>query len=298
MESTARVNDYRLERRLRAAAPDLNRRVTDCVTVLKQMLKSYAPWFPNFTDHSVLHSMDVLDFCNRILGEQAEELNAQECYALIMACYLHDIGMGISEKDYRSFCEQPEMSRLRAEYPDGDDVQFIRDYHEEFSGLLIRKYAEVFEIPDEELLFAIVQISRGHRKTDLFDAEAYPDIQTAEGVIRTAFLAAVLRLADEIDMGADRNPELLFDPSNLTAQHDIDVFGIHESIRKVEVQEDRIILHVQPKEPRYIPMIEETAEKIRKTLEYCRRAAEARSSLCIRQEKVGIEIIKTEEDPA
>jgi hypothetical protein len=93
--------------------------------------------------------MDVLDFCNRILGEQAEELNAQECYALIMACYLHDIGMGISEKDYRSFCEQPEMSLLRAEYPEGDDVQFIRDYHEEFSGLLIRKYAEVFEIPDE-----------------------------------------------------------------------------------------------------------------------------------------------------
>ena len=298
VESKERVNDYQLEKRLRATAPELSRRVTDCVTVLKQMLKSYAAWFPNYTDHSVLHSMDVLDFCNRILGEQAEELNAQECYALIMACYLHDTGMGISEKDYRSFCELPEMKRRRAAYPEGDDTQFIRDYHEEFSGLLIRKYAEVFEIPDEERIFAIVQISRGHRKTDLYDREAYPDLQTAEGVIRTAFLAAVLRLADEIDMGADRNPEVLFDLSTLTRQRDIDIFGVHESIRAVEVREDRIILHVQPKEPRLIPMIEETAEKIRKTLEYCRKAALARSDLHIRQEKVGIEIIRTEEDPA
>ena len=298
MQSKVRENDYRLEKRLRAAAPALNRRETDCVTVLKQMLKSYAAWFPNYTDHSLLHSLDVLDFCNRILGEQAEALNAQECYVLIMACYLHDIGMGISEKDYRTFCELPEVSRRRAEYPEGEDTQFIRDYHEEFSGLLIRKYADVFEIPDEETVFAIVQVSRGHRKTDLCDAEAYPDLQTENGVIRTAFLAAVLRLADEIDMGADRNPEMLFDISRLTEQRDIDIFGIHESIRTVEVREDRIILHVQPKEPRFMPLVEEIAEKIRKTLEYCRQAASERGGLRILQEKVEIEIIRTEEDPA
>ena len=289
-----RANDFLLEKRLRAESPELHRRVADCVTVLKQALKSYAARFPFFTDHSVLHSMDVLEFCNRILGDQAEKLSPRECYVLIMSCYLHDIGMGISEKDYLSFRDQLGWSGWLAEHPEKDEAWFVRDYHHELSGLMIRKYAAVFEIPDEDLVFAIVQVSRGHRKTDLFDAAAYPDLQAPDGVIRTAFLAAVLRLADDIDMGVERNPELLFDPSGLTAQRDIDIFGIHESIRTVEVRDDRIILHVAPKEPRLIPQIEDTTEKIRQTLEYCRAAAAARSDLRIRQEEVMLEIMNTE----
>lgn len=293
-----RGNDFLLEKRLRTEAPDLHRRVADCVTVLKQTLKSYETWFPFFTDHSVLHSMDVLEFCNRILGDQAEKLSPQECYVLIMSSYLHDIGMGISEKDYLFFRDQLDWPGWHAEHPERDEAQFIRDYHQDFSGFLIRKYADVLEIPDEDLIFAIVQVSRGHRKTDLFDPAAYPDLQVPDGVIRTAYLAAVLRLADEIDMGSDRNPELLFDLSGLTEQKDIDNFGVHESIRTVEVREDRIILHVLPKEPRFIPLVEEIAEKILKTLEYCRKTASDRSGLRIQQEKVEIKIIRTEEDPA
>ena len=292
---SGRENDFLLEQRLRAEAPELHRRVADCVTVLKQALKSYAAWFPSFTDHSALHSMDVLEFCNRILGDQAEKLSPRECYVLIMSCYLHDIGMGISEKDYLSFRDQLDWPGWFADHPEGDETWFIREFHHEFSGLLIRKYAALFEIPDEDLLFAIVQVSRGHRKTDLFDAGAYPDLQAPDGVIRMAFLGAVLRLADEIDMGADRNPELLFDPSGLTEQRDIDSFGVHESIRTVEVRENRIVFHVRPKELRLIPQIEHTVEKIRQTLAYCRAAATARSDLRIPQEKVMLEIMNTEE---
>lgn len=289
-----RGNDFLLEKRLRTEAPDLHRRVADCVTVLKQTLKSYEAWFPFFTDHSALHSMDVLEFCNRILGDQVEKLSPRECYVLIMSCYLHDIGMGISEKDYLFFRDQLDWPGWHAEHPERDEAQFIRDFHHDFSGFLIRKYAEVFEIPDENLVFAIVQVSRGHRKTDLFDAAAYPDLQAPDGVIRTAYLAAVLRLADEIDMGSDRNPELLFDLSDLTEQRDIDIFGIHESIRTVEVREDRIILHVQPKEERLLPQIESIAEKIRQTLDYCRAAAATRSDLRIPQESICVEFMDTE----
>ncbi len=57
-------------------------------------------------------------------------------------------------------------------------------------------------------------------------------------------LAAVLRLADEIDVGVDRNPELLFDTSALTKQVDIDAFGLHESIRMVEVTENATALMI------------------------------------------------------
>ena len=280
--------EFLLEKRLKEEAPDLHRRMTDSVVVLQGMLESFLTWFPDFTDHSTLHSMDVLNYCNQLLGEQVSALTIPECYALVMACYLHDVGMGIPRDKFDEFTQRLDMEAYRKKHPNARPEKVIRDYHNELSGLFIRNYANLFDIPSEDLLFAIVQISRGHRKTNLFDAGEYPDIQTPDGIIRTAYLAAVLRLADEIDVGADRNPELLFDTSALTKQVDIDAFGTHESIRMVEVTENTIVLHVKPKEPRFEALTEELAGKIQETLDYCRNAAEQRSDLLITQERVEI----------
>ena len=286
------MNDFLLETRLKNEAPDLHRRMTDSVVVLQRLLESFFTWFPDFTDHSTLHSMSVLDFCNKLLGEQVEALTLPECYALAMACYLHDVGMGVSRDNFEAFTREIDFEGYREKHPEVSTAKIIRDFHNEYSGLFIRKYADLFDIPSEDMLFAIVQLSRGHRKTDLYDEEAYPDLETPDGVIRTAFLSAVLRLADEIDVGFDRNPELLFDTSKLTKQVDIDAFGTHESIRAVDVTEDRIILRVKPKEPRFVPLIEELAGKIQETLDYCRDVAEKRSDLRITQRLV--EIVPTE----
>lgn len=282
------MHDFLLEKSLADQAPELHQRVTNNVIVLQKMLESFFNWFPDFTDHSTLHSMDVLDFCNRLLGEQVQALSAAECYALIMSCYLHDVGMGISRDSFAAFKEKLNLEDYLQSHPGADEAKIIRVFHNEFSGLFIRQYADLFEIPSEELVFSIVQISRGHRKTDLHDEAEYPDIQTPEGIIRTAFLAAVLRLADEIDVGVDRNPELLFDTSTLTKQVDIDAFGTHESIRTVEVSQDRITLCVKPKEPRFVPLIDDLAGKIQETLDYCRDVASKRSNLRITQETVEI----------
>ena len=286
------MNDFLLETRLKNEAPDLHRRMTDSVVVLQRLLESFFTWFPDFTDYSTLHSMSVLDFCNKLLGEQVEALTLPECYALAMACYLHDVGMGVSRDNFEAFTREIDFEEYREKHPEVSTAKIIRDFHNEYSGLFIRKYADLFDIPSEDMLFAIVQLSRGHRKTDLYDEEAYPDLETPDGVIRTAFLSAVLRLADEIDVGFDRNPELLFDTSKLTKQVDIDAFGTHESIRAVDVTEDRIILRVKPKEPRFVPLIEELAGKIQETLDYCMDVAEKRSDLRITQRLV--EIVPTE----
>lgn len=106
--------------------------------------------------------MDVLFFCNKLIGSDIRFLCHQECYVLIMAAYLHDIGMGVPKEDF--------------------------------------------------------------------------------AVLNTAYLAAIIRLADEIDVGAGRNSELLFDSDSVTKQVDIDAFGTHESIRDVVVEEHRIVL--------------------------------------------------------
>ena len=280
------MNDFLLEKRLMTESPDLHKRISDTVVVLQTMLDSFLSWFPSFTDHSALHSMDVLAFCNELLGDQINNLTIQECYVLVMSCYMHDMGMGISKEDYKALSKKLKLDEYRTKHPNASDATIIRDFHNEFSGLFLMKYADFFEIPSDDLMFAIVQVSRGHRKTDLFDEKEYPDLHTPDGVVRTSYLAAMIRLADEIDVGADRNPELLFDTSTLTDQADIDAFGTHESIRTVEVAEDSIILHVKPKEPRFVGLVEDLAKKVQHTLDYCREVAEKRSELKITQKDV------------
>lgn len=276
--------DYLIERKLHLEEPELHRRVKECAFVLQGMLEKFLPRFPEFTDHSLLHSLDVLDYSNRIIGpEQCELLSPAECYVLIMACYLHDVGMGVGEKDFEEFSREIDFGDYFDTHDASDVSDTIRAFHHEFSGCFIRKYAELLEIPSDDLLFAIVQVSRGHRKTDLFDPKEYPDMQTAYGEIRLAYLTAVIRLADEIDVGVDRNPELLFDSSTLTIQRQIEAFGTHESVRRVDVTDDSIQLLVKPKAPEYVPLIEELNRKIQKTLDYCRSAAEERSNLRISQ---------------
>ena len=48
------------------------------------MLSRYENYFPDFTDHTVLHTLDILDLCNQLIGRQIEKLNVQELYVLLM----------------------------------------------------------------------------------------------------------------------------------------------------------------------------------------------------------------------
>ena len=278
--------DFLLEKRLMKEAPDLHRRVADSAVILQQMLLSFLTWFPDFTDHSILHSLSVIDFCNQLLGKQVNSLSIGECYVLLMSCYLHDSGMGIPKESFEEFSKGLDTSEYEKEHHNATIKERVRAFHNEYSGLFIKKYHSLFDIPSDDLLFAIVQVSRGHRKTNLYDENVYPDLETEYGIIRTAYLGAILRLADEIDVGMDRNPELLFDKSNLPDQNAINYFGMHDSIKEVEILEDKIVLHVKPKSDYFIPLIEDLAVKIQTTLDYCVDVADVRSSLKIYQKTI------------
>ena len=288
------MGDFQLETKLLTENRDLHQRTKDCAVVLQKMLESFIPRFPDFTDHTILHSMDVLEYSNLLLGEeQIERLSPAECYVLIMSCYLHDIGMGISQKNYEELSKQIDFGDYFETHSREDTDAIIRAFHNEYSGLFIHKYAELFDIPCEEMVFAIVQVSRGHRKTDLTDEKEYPDLTSPDGVIRTAFLAAIIRLADEIDVGANRNSELLFDSSAVHGKNGIEAFGTHESIRNVEVRDDAIVPYIKPKAPEFRRLVRELADKVQDTLDYCREVAASRSDFHISQKKV--EIIELED---
>ena len=200
--------DFALERRLKALSPDLHQRFADTVFVLQHILSNYKLIFPDFTDHTELHSLNVIEFCNNLIGEQVNKLNADEIYCLLLGCYFHDTGMGISHKDFDEFSKQINFGNYFDTHSRDNYPEIIRNFHNEYSGLFVRKYAQFFDFPTDAHLFAIVQISRGHRKTDLFNDNEYPSslsIPNSENKVCVKYLSALVRLADEIDVTAARN---------------------------------------------------------------------------------------------
>lgn len=284
-------HDYAMERRLRALNPELHRRFTDAVFALQYNLSHYKLIFPEYTDHSNLHSMTVIDFCNRLIGSQIKSLNPDELYVLLMGCYFHDTGMGITLKDYQEFSKQIDFRDYFDTHSRDNLPEVIRSFHNEYSGLFIRKYAELFEIPSEEHLFAVIQIARGHRKTDLLDEKEYPAaLRMPDGnTVCLPYLAALIRLADEIDVAAARNPKLLYDIESLTDEVEIIENKKVRAVRELAVTEDEFILYVDRSDEEILGHIRAMVVKMQKTLDYCRRVALERCPYVITQQRVRME---------
>lgn len=152
--------NYLCEQKLKRENPQLHKRVVDSVVCVERMLVKYQNIFPTYTDHTVLHSINIIDFCNHLIGKNIDQMNADEIYVLLMGAYLHDSGMGITMSDYENFRKKIDFGDYFDTHDQENIPNIIRDFHQEFSGEYIKKYTEIFDIPSQEHLFAIVQVAR------------------------------------------------------------------------------------------------------------------------------------------
>ncbi|MBR6916578.1 MAG: hypothetical protein IKN38_00205 [Clostridia bacterium] len=283
-------HDFALERHLRKLDPELHRHFTDAVFGLQHILSNYKLLFPTFTDHTELHSLTVIDFCNRLIGDQIDRMNADEIYTLLLGCYFHDTGMGVSKKDYEAFSKEIDFGDYFETHSADDVSRVIRDFHNEYSGLFIRKYAEFFEIPSEEHLWAIIEISRGHRKTSLMDEKQYPiSLQTPRGsTLCLPYLAALIRLADEIDVTKLRNPALIYDSDSYVGETERIEFKRHDAIKDLEITPDEFVLCVSTDDHVIMESIVNITKKMQKVLDECRVAVLERTPFVITQKRVAI----------
>ena len=283
-------HDFVLERRLHELDPALHRRFTDAVFSLQHILSNYKLLFPTFTDHTELHSLTVIDFCNKLIGDQIGRMNVDEIYVLLMGCYFHDTGMGISEKDYRQFSQEIDFGDYFETHSRDDLPRIIRDFHNEFSGRFIRKYADFFEIPSQNHLWAIIEVSRGHRKTSLLDEKEYPlAMPTMDGnTVCLPYLSALIRLADEIDVSSSRNSGLLYDINSI---EDNVYHQKIKAIREVVVSQEAFTLLFDKTYINLMDVIRKDVEKMQKTLDDCRQAVLSRTPFLITQKRIEIEVI-------
>ena len=283
------VKDYLIEKRLYELDPWLHKRISDAIFVLLKLLSDYQQYFPEYTDHTETHSLAVIDYCNHLMGEKnIGRMNADELYVLLMACYLHDVGMGIPGKDYDEFCQHIDFGDWFETHENPDVRDVIRAFHNDFSACFIHKYAALFDFPSEKHMFAIVQTARGHRKADLYDEDAYPDVLTfANGnTVCLPYLAAIMRLADEVNVAEDRNTKLMFDPEKASTEKQRMENAKHEAIKKMTIHPDRIELEVKTNNPMVYAAVEKLTDKLQQTLDYCVRVTEERTDFKITQEKV------------
>lgn len=290
MSNNTMENNYLCEQKLKQGAPDLHRLFSNSVFCLQQMLIKYKNIFPTYTDHTALHSLEVIDFCNRLIGNNIDKMNADELYVLLMAAYLHDSGMGITMTDYDRFKENIDFGEYFDSHKDAEIPDIIRDFHQEFSGEYIKKYADFLEIPSKEHIFSIIQVSRGHRKTDLWDSREYPDVYCVPNgnTICLPYLAALIRLADELDIAADRNLQFMYDIDKIDNEYSKMEFRKHQAIKEFIVNTDEFVMVVDTSDKTVYEGVLVLKDKLLQTLSECREVVEKRTPYRITQSQIRI----------
>ena len=237
--------------------------------------------------------MNVIEFCNELIGDQINVLNADEIYCILLGCYFHDTGMGITEKDFHEFSHNIDFGNYFETHDKDNLPEIIRNFHNEFSGQFIKKYAKFFEFPSEEHMFAIIQISRGHRKTDLFDQSEYPEaFKLKDGTsICLPYLAALIRLADEIDVTASRNSKAIYDISKIEKEIDLIEFMKHDAVKGLDVNDKEFVMKISTDNEKIYNGLLKVADKMQKTLDQCREVVNYRTPFMINQERVVIKNI-------
>lgn len=290
--------EFMLQRQLKNLSADLFQRHSSCMLIFEQMLKKFLAVFPTFTDHTLLHSLNVTYITNQLLKEEAKKLNADEIYIYLMAAALHDVGMGVTDKDLDKFIDKSGFREYVNEHPGISKPTIIRKFHNDFSYEIIMKYWQVLDIPNEQYAHAIGQVSRGHRKADLFNEEMYPaSYDLGDGKkANIAMLAAVIRIADELDIASDRNPELLYNPDTMEDMSEKDMFEFykHRSIHKVEYIDNVINIHASTDSNEIKEGIIEATQTIVDKLEYCIQVMRDRSDVQLCSDKIRL-IINDEE---
>lgn len=284
-------NNFLIEKRLRELQPELHQRFRDAIYALLNPLSGYKLHFPEYTDHSELHTLTVIDYCNQLIGENVQHLNADELYVILMSCYMHDIGMGIRKEEYESFCDEIDFGDYFDTHDKEDTSQVLRDFHQEFTGCFIRKYEALFDFPMAEHAFAIIQTCRGHRKTDLFNEDEYPQsFALSNGnTICLPYLAAILRLADELDVTDERNLKILHNISQMEEQKQIFEHKKHAAITSLDIDRDAFVLHLDTKDRDVYDGVMELAGKMQSTLDYCVEVISKRTPYEITQRRIVIQ---------
>lgn len=179
---------------------------------------------PDFTLHNQVHSDNIIQILDSLNDEFAIELNSQEANLLAISAYLHDLGMFFSPAEFKArFLGKPESALDACPLGFCDDIvehyelhdkpveEQIREVHNLLSAFMLDRRPFLSNILERGSRPYIMNICRGHRKTNLREKRCtcYQDGYFGNR-IRVGLLASLLRLADALDFYNNRAPYDVF----------------------------------------------------------------------------------------
>jgi anti-anti-sigma factor len=267
-------SNFLAESKLKNTSPELHKRYTRYMASAGEHLGKYLNIFPEFTDHSLLHSMEVANLANRLIANRIDKLCAVELYILLMAALLHDVGMGYGAADLEK--QRPAgYDEYRKTHSREDIHAFVRKNHHDLGAMFIMDNWESCLIPDEQTAAAIAEVGRGHRKTDLTDTVLYPtDLKIGSSTVNMPYLASAIRLADEMDISASRNLRLMFSGFVPTTDIEASAFQSHRLL-KSEFIGEIFILEAETGNINEYNELTGIYRKVSETLDYCQKVVQS-----------------------
>lgn len=264
--------------------------------------------FPQYTDHSVQHMVNILDLIYDFLPKKKAgkkekiQINALELTLLIAAVLLHDVGMAVTPAEKEAAKNDPQYRQLRSKMNDrveaaekarkaGDKVtadaiddaimvEFFRKEHAALSAAYIRK----LEAP-ARLMFAevdlhetLAQIAESHAwsvehgRGDKAVLKLSEDERFGKTRVNVQFLAFCLRLADILDFDRSRTPQYLFKQINFTEEISIQEWKKHLSVTGWQIQKDKVSYRVACDSPETYVAVQEFLHWVDKELDAFHRA--------------------------
>ena len=166
-------------------------------------------------------------------------MNGDEIYCLLIAIYLHDIGMlefeeiFVNYQDKFNYFELIQTCQKDQSGQTESKKMFRRKYHHICSEQIILKKWKEFEIIDDAFARAISKIARGHRRSNYQDNIIFPTTMGVEKPINIRFLSILLSIADELDVTKKRTPLIIWNYRRPTNPISLEEWEKHLRIRGV-----------------------------------------------------------------
>ena len=213
----------------------------DNCTVVQRMLEKYKKLYPNISDYSIMHFIDIAEFCDMIMDKRKlENLNEDECYCLLSAALFAHIGFGLNQEIMNRYVDKLGIQKQAEELT---FFQVMSKYHVLFSACLLEEYGDIFEFPSDLHKYAIIRMlhfigENGTAPVQLEEAL----VLNNQNVIRLKELAAVLAVGNQLAELKNANIDLSYDKFDKYNSEEIVGFVERNVVRSIKVKDGKLVI--------------------------------------------------------
>lgn len=196
--------------------------------IVKLIKKKTTINFPNYTNHDITHSINIINTMYELIQDKIEEFNELELALMIYSAVYHDVGMALDDdeiekirsnksdylygKDFENILEKSDGNENLAVQ------EIIRISHGRIANdLITTEYREYFTLPDSDFYFdeELGKICQAHTENRNYIEKLEENWQIGKYSYNAQFIAILLRVADILGIDGSRTPLKLYNAISL-----------------------------------------------------------------------------------